>query len=75
MPAIATTTQFKSLKVESKGAAASMKDIEIVSTSTGPQVVLHGEAKAAADRQGVKEFEVSLSHDEDVSIAVVIAKA
>ncbi|KAK4046934.1 fatty acid synthase alpha subunit Lsd1 [Microbotryomycetes sp. JL201] len=66
---------FKSLKVASKGAGSSMKDIEIVSTSTGPTIVLHGDAKAVADKQGVKSFEVSLSHDDDVSIAVVIAKA
>lgn len=59
-------SQFKSLKVESKGAAAAMKDIEVVATPTGPTIVLHGEAKKVADAQGVKSFELSLSHSDDV---------
>jgi phosphopantetheine--protein transferase-like protein len=66
---------FKSLKVESKGAAASMKEIEVVATATGPTIQLHGEAKKMADGLGVSKFEVSLSHSDDVAVAVVIASA
>lgn len=62
------------MKVESKGAAASMKEIEIVSTSTGPSVVLHGAAKLAAESKGITSFELSISHSDDVAIAVVISK-
>jgi fatty acid synthase subunit alpha, fungi type len=40
---------FKSLGVKSQGAAAAMKDIEIVNDESGvPTVHLHGEAKARA---------------------------
>ena len=65
---------FKALKTVSKGAAASLKDIEIVSTSGAPQVALHGEAKAVADAAGIKSFELSMSHSEDVACAVAIAQ-
>lgn len=66
---------FKSLKTESKGAGASLKDIEIVATATGPTVVLHGEAKAVAAAKGVSTFDVSISHSDDVVVSVVIASA
>lgn len=66
---------FKALKVESKGAAASMKEIEVVSTSAGPSIVLHGEAQKLAEQKGVKSFELSMSHSDDVAVSVVIAKA
>lgn len=65
---------FKAMKTVSKGGGASMIEIEIVSSETGPQVVLHGEAKRVADAQGIKSFELSLSHSEDVVVAVVISK-
>lgn len=58
---------FKSLGVASKGAAAAMKDIEILPDTTGaPTVALHGDAKAAAEAKGVKKVHLSLSHS-DVS--------
>lgn len=65
---------FKALKTISKGAAASLKDIEIVSTSSAPSVELHGEAKAVADAAGIKSFELSMSHSEDVACAIAIAQ-
>ncbi|BGP41220.1 fatty acid synthase alpha subunit Lsd1 [Rhodotorula kratochvilovae] len=65
---------FKSLKTESKGAGASLRDVEVVSTPTGPQIELHGEAKAVADKAGIKSFELSMSHSDDTAVAVVIAK-
>ena len=65
---------FKSLKVESKGAGAPLKDIEIVNAETGaPTVVLHGDAKAAADKSGVKDTTVSISHSDAQVIAVAIS--
>ena len=59
---------FKSLGVASKGAAAAMKDIEILPDASGvPTVTLHGEAKAAADAKAVSKILISLSHS-DVSV-------
>ena len=56
---------FKSLGVASKGAAAAMKDIEILPDATGaPTVALHGEAKTAADAKGIAKVHLSLSHSE-----------
>jgi phosphopantetheine--protein transferase-like protein len=56
---------FKSLGIASKGAAAAMKEIEIISNENGaPCVVLHGEAKAAAENKGIKTIHISLSHSE-----------
>lgn len=66
---------FKSLKTESKGGAAAMIEIEIVASETGPKVVLHGEAKKVAEEKGVSKFELSVSHSDDVAIAVVVASA
>ena len=56
---------FKSLGLKSKGAAAAMKDIEIVNDESGvPTVHLHGEAKAGATAKGVSKVLISLSHSE-----------
>ncbi|KJA22978.1 hypothetical protein HYPSUDRAFT_201783 [Hypholoma sublateritium FD-334 SS-4] len=61
---------FKSLGVQSKGAAAAMKDIEILDdASGGPTVRLHGEAKTKASERGVPKVLISLSHSETVAIA------
>ncbi|KAF8071859.1 fatty acid synthase [Lyophyllum atratum] len=62
---------FKSLGVKSKGAAASLRDIEILNNSeTGaPTVVLHGDAKAQAAAKGINKILISLSHSETVAIA------
>ncbi|KAI0464498.1 3-oxoacyl-[acyl-carrier-protein] synthase [Komagataella kurtzmanii] len=66
---------FKALGVESKGAGASLKDIEIVRDSKGaPTVVLHGDAKSAASAAGVKNVKVSISHDDVQSVAVAISE-
>ena len=56
---------FKSLGVPSKGAAAAMKDIEILPDESGvPTVALHGEAKVAANAKGVSKVHISLSHSD-----------
>jgi fatty acid synthase subunit alpha len=65
---------FKSLGVASKGAGASLFDIEIVSDANGaPKVELHGEAARAAQNAGVKSVSVSISHSESQAIAVAVA--
>ncbi|KAI0033531.1 fatty acid synthase [Vararia minispora EC-137] len=67
---------FKALGVASKGAAAAMKDIEIVNDEAGaPQVVLRGDAKAAADGKGVNKIHISLSHSDTVAIAFAQASS
>lgn len=61
---------FKSLGVSSKGAAAPMKDIEILPDESGvPTVTLHGDAKSAAEAKGISKVHLSLSHSENVAIA------
>ncbi|KAF7555116.1 hypothetical protein G7046_g6638 [Stylonectria norvegica] len=65
---------FKSLGVESKGAGAAMRDIEIQKDATGaPTVLLHGQAAAAAKKAGVKDITVSISHSDSQAIAVAVA--
>ncbi|KAF8656258.1 hypothetical protein AX16_002694 [Volvariella volvacea WC 439] len=66
---------FKSLGVASKGAAAAMKDIEIVNDENGAPIVnLHGDAKAQAEAKGVSRVLISLSHSETVAIAFAQAQ-
>lgn len=57
---------FKSLNVSSKGAGAAMGDIEILANQeTGaPEVILHGDAKKAAEGKGITKVLISLSHSE-----------
>lgn len=65
---------IKSFHVETKGAAAPLKDIEIVMSSAGPTVVLHGEVAEIAAAQGISRIEISLSHSDDVACAVAVAQ-
>ncbi|WWC90821.1 uncharacterized protein L201_005758 [Kwoniella dendrophila CBS 6074] len=62
---------FKALSVPSKGAGASLKEIEIVSTGSGPEVKLSGDALAAA---GNKNIKVSLSHSDTSVVAFAVAQ-
>lgn len=65
---------FKSLGTTSKGAGASMLDIEILRLDHGePSVILHGEAKASAEGAGLKQLKVSISHDDFQAVAVATA--
>lgn len=67
---------FKSLGVKSKGAAAAMKDIEILNDASGvPTVHLHGDAKAEAEKRGISKVLISLSHSETVAIAFAHASS
>ncbi|KZT01368.1 fatty acid synthase [Laetiporus sulphureus 93-53] len=67
---------FKSLGVSSKGAAAPMKDIEILPDASGvPTVTLHGDAKSAAEAKSISKVHLSLSHSETVAIAFAQASS
>lgn len=66
---------FKSLGVPSKGAGAPLKDIEIVNDANGaPIVSLHDDAATAAEKAGVKNINVSISHSDTQAIAIAIAQ-
>ena len=62
---------FKALSVRSQGAGASMKEIEIVASRSGPMVKLAGEALSAA---AGKELKVSLSHSDTSVVAFAVAQ-
>ncbi|KAI0409561.1 fatty acid synthase subunit alpha [Xylaria palmicola] len=65
---------FKSLGVQSKGAGAPLKEIEVLPDDKGaPIVSLHGDAADAAKKAGIKEITVSISHSETQSIAIAVA--
>ena len=52
----------------------SFTEIEIVRAESGePLLSLHGDAKAAADQMGLKEWAVSLSHTHEYAVASVVA--
>ncbi|EED14198.1 fatty acid synthase alpha subunit FasA [Talaromyces stipitatus ATCC 10500] len=66
---------FKSLGVQSKGAGAPLKDIEIINDTNGvPVVTLHGSAAEAAKLAGIKSVNVSISHSDSQAIAVAVSK-
>lgn len=50
------------------------RDIEIIHLPTGqPTVHLHGNAKLVADKLGLKEWSVSISHDRTKAVAMAVA--
>ncbi|CRG88720.1 fatty acid synthase subunit alpha, fungi type [Talaromyces islandicus] len=66
---------FKSLGVQSKGAGAPLKEIEIINDANGaPTVNLHGAAAEAAKLAGIKSVNVSISHSDSQAIAVAVSK-
>ncbi|KAG0226253.1 3-oxoacyl-[acyl-carrier-protein] synthase [Actinomortierella wolfii] len=63
-----------SAKVWTQGAAAPLKEIEIVMAESGaPSVVFTGAAAEAAAKAGVKEVKVSISHSGEYAVAVATA--
>ena len=52
-------------------------DIEIrVDDPRGrPRLILHGEAKTLADDLGLSQWDISLSHTDELAVAVVVAAA
>jgi len=54
-------------------AGVKWKDIEVQKLASGqPQLYLYGEALARATAMGASRFHVSLTHDQLVSVAVVV---
>lgn len=50
------------------------RDIEIIHLPTGqPTVQLHGNAQLVADKLGLEEWSVSISHDRTKAIALAVA--
>ena len=49
------------------------KDIEVSRLESGaPSILLHGRAKNRAQRLGVREISVSMSHSRDYAVAFVV---
>lgn len=49
------------------------KDIEVVRKGSGePSIKLHGRALAVAERRGLQNFEVTMSHEKEYAIAFVL---
>ncbi|CAP67324.1 uncharacterized protein PODANS_1_23310 [Podospora anserina S mat+] len=66
---------FKALRVQGQGAGAALKDIEIVSDSTGsPTVKLHGYAQEAAQKAGIRYVNVSITYTDDHAAAIATAQ-
>jgi holo-[acyl-carrier protein] synthase len=55
--------------------ACAFRDIEVVSDAAGaPSIALRGAASELAAARGISRWHLSLSHDSDTAIAVVIAE-
>ncbi|OAV91617.1 hypothetical protein PTTG_09245 [Puccinia triticina 1-1 BBBD Race 1] len=65
---------FKAMKTLSKDAGAAMKEIEILSGPSGPEIILTGEASKVALEKGIKKLELSISHSDEVAMAFVVAR-
>ncbi|KAJ1901587.1 fatty acid synthase alpha subunit Lsd1 [Kickxella alabastrina] len=62
-------------KVWVRGSAAPLVDVEIsMGVSGAPKAVLNGEVAEAAEKAGVSEIKVSISHIDAFAIATAIAK-
>ena len=65
---------MKALGTGNKG--LNWRDIEVLSDADGaPLIHLHGRAKEEAKKIGVKEFSVSISHNKQQAIALVVGNA
>jgi holo-[acyl-carrier protein] synthase len=64
----------KALGVGLRGVA--WKEIEIGRAPSGaPHVILHGRARKIADHLQLNQFEISISHEREYSIAFVVASS
>ena len=53
----------------------SWKDIEVARAPSGaPSILLHGRAKARAQRLGVREISLSISHSREYAVAFVVTR-
>ena len=51
------------------------KDIEVVRAPSGaPSILLHGRARARAERLGVQEISLSMSHSREYAVAFVVTR-
>ena len=56
-----------------KGSEAGWKDAEVCKYENGKTYIkLYGELKKIADKENIKNIELSLSHDDDYAIACVV---
>jgi len=63
----------KEAVLKSLGANTSWQDIEVLSEENGkPYIVLQGKAKKIAQKKGMKQVFISLSHNDDYAIAQAI---
>ena len=63
---------YKAISPE-KGSEATWKDIEICKYENGkPYIKLYDELKKIAEKENIKNIELSLSHDDDYAIACVV---
>lgn len=64
------------LKALGVPAGLSWHELEVVGEANKPpQLVLHGAARAAADRMNIRRLHLTLTHTADVAAAVVIAES
>lgn len=69
----AKEASYKALQTAGEASAVDWLDIEVVTDGNGrPSLRFHGRAQAAAERLGVRETHISLSHSVDTAIAVVV---
>ena len=69
----AKEASFKALQVADGADSISWLDIEVLPGYDGrPIVQFHGRAKTVADRLGVKDAKISISHSTDTAIAMVV---
>jgi holo-[acyl-carrier protein] synthase len=62
------------IKILKSGKAPPLKSIEILREKTGePVVILHGKAKEAAEKLGIDEIKISISHTGQYAAAFAVA--
>ncbi|KAJ1916305.1 fatty acid synthase alpha subunit Lsd1, partial [Mycoemilia scoparia] len=70
-----SSLNIQSEKVWTKGAAAPLNEIEVISGPSGaPEITFYGDAKAAVSKAGAQDVKVSISHSGNYAVAVAIAK-
>jgi len=61
--------------VWTKGAAAPLKDIEVLRVDgKAPEVTFHGDAKKAVEKAGIKSVKVTISHSGSYAVALAYAQ-
>ncbi len=69
----AKEASYKALQAANAAAGIHWLEVEVVSAASGrPELVFHGRAQEAAERLGVQESLISISHSIDTAIAMVV---